>query len=267
MRSSGCARWQSPDGCLIAPTPEAEARRDLAAAREGRLLLSRLDAWLLDQARPYLGRRVLEIGCGHGNLTRLLLDREQVVAIDVDPDSVRVMRERFGGDANVTPLIEDITSPGALALRRFDLDTAISVNVLEHIADDMTALRHIHEIVAPGGHVIAVAPAHPWLYGSMDRAVGHYRRYTRASLRARLDEIGAQVVVIGYTNMLGALGWWLHGKVLRRRGPQPAQLRAFDRLVPLLRRIEGRLGAPFGLSVVSVSKKRPAPLQATGAFS
>ncbi len=239
---------------VVEPQSEAAART-LFEAREGRLLLNNLDAWLLDQVRPYIGWRVLEVGCGHGNLTRLLLDRELVVAADADPAGVRVMRERFGQYANVIPCVADITDPAALALRDYGCDTVISVNVLEHIADDVTALRYMHDLLTPGGHVIVVAPAHPWLYGPMDRAVGHYRRYTLGRLRTRIEQAGAEPVALHYTNALGALGWWVNGRVLRQHGPNRAQLRMFNRLTPLLRWIESRVRPPFGLSVVSVSQK------------
>lgn len=232
------------------------AASSLDVARERRLLLDRLDRWLVEQVKPYIGQRVLEVGCGHGNLTRLLLDRERVVAIDADAESVGVVQQRFGGYVHVTSLAHDITDAAVLALRREAVDTAISFNVLEHIADDVTALRHMHEVVVSGGYMIVVAPALPALYGPMDRALGHRRRYTLASMRERLALVEARSVALYYTNPLGAVGWFLNGRVLRQRELWRVQLRLFNRLVPALARAERRLRPPFGLSVVSVSQRR-----------
>jgi SAM-dependent methyltransferase len=225
----------------------------MEAVRERRLLLSALDAWLLNQVRPYIGQRVLEVGCGHGNLTSFLLDRELIMATDMDSDSVREVRDSFADHNNLVAWVYDITDPAVLALSEHCFDTVMCLNVLEHIADDMAALRHMCDLLVPGGRLILIVPAHQCLYGSIDSSIGHYRRYTRRSLRERLNCAGLDVLELYYTNPLGALGWFVNGRILGRTVPGTGQLGVFNRLVPLLAWLERRVRPPFGISVVSVS--------------
>ena len=85
-------------------------------------------------------------------------------------------------------------------------------------------------------------------------SIDHYRRYTRRSLRERLNRAGLDVLELYYTNPLGALGWFINGRILGRTVPGAGQLRVFNRLVPPLAWLERRVRPPFGISVVSVSR-------------
>lgn len=227
----------------------------LQEVRERRLLIDLCDRWLFEEIAQFVGDRVLEVGCGMGNLTRYLLDRELVVAIDLDPNSVRSVSQQFSRCANVQAFIYDITDPSVLELGHFGFDTAISLNVLEHVEDDGLALRHIWQILRPGGRLALIAPAHSWLYGAMDSAIGHYRRYDKRLLEDELRGAGFHVECQRYMNGLGALGWFVNGRILRRSVPPKGQLRAFNLLVPFVRAFE-RLMPPFwGISLLSISRK------------
>ena len=81
----------------------------LQEVRERRLLIDRCDGWLFDEIAPFLGQRVLEVGCGLGNLTRHLRDRELVVAVDLAADSVTHVSEQFSAYANVRAFAFDIS--------------------------------------------------------------------------------------------------------------------------------------------------------------
>lgn len=227
----------------------------LQAVREGRLLINNYDKWLFETFEPFIGQRVLEVGCGLGNLMVHLLDRELVMGIEVAANAVRDVKQRFAKTPNITVRQIDIVKPDALALGKYKLDTAVSMNVLEHIEDDETALANIGKILVPGGHVILVLPAHTWLYGTMDVSIGHYRRYTREMLRERVENAGFQVVTDGYVNSLGALGWWFNGRVLHKQVPPKAQLNLFNIVVPVQRFIERIFPTPFGISVMMVAQK------------
>jgi SAM-dependent methyltransferase len=227
----------------------------LQAVREGRLLIDRYDAWLFRKIEAHLGRRVLEIGCGLGNMSGRLLDRERVVAIDNSAESVAAVQSRFAAHPNFRAAVVSITAPEALALQAELFDSAVSLNVFEHIADDRLALRNTHSLLQPGGRFVLIVPAHDWLYGTMDRAIGHYRRYTRAALGAKMAAAGFRVVQQHYVNMLGALGWWFNARVVGRHTPPTGQLRLFNALVPLLAAVEDRLTPPFGISLLSIAVK------------
>jgi len=215
------------------------------------------NAWLGRAFAPWAGRRVLEIGAGIGTITEhLARHAELVCALEVDPFYVRRLGNRFRGRANVEPLQADVALADweRLAARRFD--TIVLSNVLEHIEDDAKAVQTFAKILPAGGRVIIFVPALPSLFGSLDEAVGHHRRYLPASLRAVLESNGFAVEQLKYMNLVGIPGWFLNGKVLGRRTLSPLQLRLYDRLAPSLASAEAALRIPVGMSLLSVARRR-----------
>src|SRR5262249_37666151 len=135
------------------------------------------------------------------------------------------------------------------------LDTVLCSNVLEHIADDRAALLAIHDVLAPGGHVVLIVPALKALYGSIDRAIHHYRRYSRDEVAEKMREAGFEVEHLSYFNMLGVPGWWLNAVVLKREAVPGMQARIADLLVPWLKVERQLLGPPFGMSLLAVGRR------------
>ncbi|MBI4014260.1 MAG: glycosyltransferase, partial [Candidatus Rokubacteria bacterium] len=214
----------------------------------------RYNRWMFRQLAPHLGQRVLEIGSGIGNLTRYLVGRELVVATDVNPRYLRILANTFERHTRVRVLPLDLGRFDPAALAEHRLDTVVCLNVLEHIEDDRTALARLHAALAPGGRLVVLVPAHRWLYGGIDRAVHHHRRYERAELVERLAEAGFRVERAWFFNGLGVLGWYLNSVLFRRTRVPGLQLRLQNLLVPLLR-AESALPLPFGLSVIAVGRK------------
>ncbi len=214
----------------------------------------RYNRWMFQQLAPHIGQRVLEIGSGIGSLTRHLLGRELVIASDVNPQYVRILADTFDRHTRVRAVPLDLGEfdPAALAADR--LDTVVCLNVLEHVEDDRAALARLHAALAPGGRLVLLVPAHQRLYGGIDRAIHHYRRYDRAELIERLRRAGFAVERASFFNRLGALGWYVNSVVLRRRRLPGLQVRLQDILVPLLR-AESALPLPFGLSLIAVARK------------
>jgi 2-polyprenyl-3-methyl-5-hydroxy-6-metoxy-1,4-benzoquinol methylase len=204
-----------------------------------------------------LGRRVIEIGCGIGNFTRLLLDTsELVIAIDVEPGCIERLRARYPSQANLHSFACDVMDPAFADLQSFHADSCVCLNVLEHIKDDREALRRMAEVIEPGGVVILIVPAFPSLYGPIDELLGHHRRYTRAGIRKLADAAGLSVKTAHYLNAIGFFGWWTNAHILRRQAKSAAQIEVFDRyIVPLASRIEQWMHPPLGQSLFIVLKK------------
>ncbi len=234
----------------------------LEEVRKRRLLIGSCDAALFEQIQPFLGRRVLEVGAGHGNLIPHLLDRDLVVATDVDPGSISEIQRRFAKYPNVVSKIYDITHPSAVELHVHECDTVVALNILEHVDDDCAAIRNVTQILVPGGRAIIIVPAFQALYGTMDASIGHYRRYSKSDLASRLGEAGLRVEKQSYFNVLGMIGWFVNGKFLRQTVAPSSQLRLFNSIYPLVRRLESLLPSMAGLSLVSISRK-PANGQGT----
>jgi len=214
--------------------------------------------WQLDSMRPYLGRRILEVGCGVGSVLALLGARELLAGVDMDEEMVRHASERFRGREGFLFSQMDISAPAPPEVKRLaalGFDTVVSINVLEHIEDDVKALRMMASLVGPGGHVALLVPAHPALYGPYDAVDGHIRRYTRSRLEHVIAAAGLERRFVRRFNLVGGVGWWWQYKVLKKSIHGQAQFGLMTRLVPLCRWAERLVAPPFGLSLVAVCRK------------
>lgn len=213
-------------------------------------------AWQYRLAARELGRRIIEIGCGIGNFTGLLLDRDAVVAVDVEPGCIERLTERYPDRSNLHARTCDLTAAAFLDLASFHADSCVCLNVLEHIEDDQEALRRMAAVLAPGGIITLLVPAFPSLYGPIDKLLGHYRRYTRESISRLAEATGLHVQTSHYMNAIGFFGWWANAHILKREAQSAAQIGFFDRyVVPIASRVEGWVRPPFGQSLFIVLKK------------
>lgn len=214
-------------------------------------------AWQHRLAARELGPRVIEIGCGIGNFTGLLLDsREAVTAIDAEPGCIDRLLDRYPGQVNLHAFACDVLAPAFTDLQSFRADSCVCLNVLEHIEDDREALRRMAAVLAPGGIVVLIVPAFPSLYGPIDDRLGHHRRYTRASISRLAEAAGLTVKFSRYLNAIGFFAWWTNAHILKRRAQSAAQIEVFDRyVVPISSRLEGWMHPPFGQSLFIVLKK------------
>jgi 2-polyprenyl-3-methyl-5-hydroxy-6-metoxy-1,4-benzoquinol methylase len=209
--------------------------------------------WIYAQIGPFLGSRILDVGCGIGNITQFYVDREIVVGVDVVSEELIVARERFAGrDFEAHHM--DVSSPSLLQFKEKQLDTAVCLNVLEHIEDDVHALRNMAATLSPGGRICLLVPVNKWLFGPMDAIDHHFRRYTKAELNAKLAEACLTVEHQNYFNMLGIAAWFFTNRVLRRSMAAPAQYSVYDTIVPALSWVEKWLPPPAGLSLVTICK-------------
>lgn len=239
------------------PNHPAEAAGDVvgAATLERIAAAPRFNRWMYHRLSRWIGQRVLEVGSGIGNMSQFFCDRERVVLTDTEPWYRERLRERFGGRPHLS-VAEVMLPQGTGALGGETFDTIVCLNVLEHIEDDRGSLAAMRGLLAPGGNLVLLVPALPFLYGSLDRALGHYRRYTRRSLRDRFREADLSLRHLEYFNLAGMPGWWLTGRVLRRRLIPAGAMRAYDALVPLFR-CERFLPWRLGQSLIAIGQ-RPA---------
>ncbi|MGE4218806.1 MAG: class I SAM-dependent methyltransferase [Alphaproteobacteria bacterium] len=209
-------------------------------------------AWIMAQIAPILGGHVLEFGCGVGTLTAdIARYADRLHAVDIDPRAVEAAKNRLAGQPNVQVECADATGFQAGA----GYDAIVMLDVLEHIEDHAAMLSRVSALLRPGGRVVLKVPAHRFLYGEMDRAVGHHRRYSRQALRSVLAGAGLRPGRIWTFNAAAVPGWWWHGRVKRRNVAPAADVARFDRLVPLLRRVESVIPPPFGLSYFAVGTR------------
>jgi len=211
--------------------------------------------WISERFAPHLGRRIVEVGAGIGTFTDHLLARRPdaaVTAIEPAANNFPHLLRHFADDARVAPVrgYLDGSLPAASA------DSVVAVNVLEHVEDDAGFLRDAARVLAPGGHLLLFVPALPALFGTLDRAFEHFRRYTRPVLRARLADAGLEPREVSYVNLPGVAAWWLSGKVLRKTTVSARDARLYDRwVIPWVRAVERRWSPPLGQSLIAIARK------------
>ncbi len=230
---------------------------DVQIELEQQQRLAKADAylyWLFKNLEPFIGQRVLDVGCAIGNITQFFIDREHVVGIDVAPEMVAAIKERFAGRVNFRAYVYDITQPSVMALSEERLDTIVCAHVLEHVVDDQAALRHMRALLPQGGRLILLVPVVKWVWGVLDEATGHQRRYTWPELRDLLTRMGFEIEDHWYVNFLAIFGWFFTGRILRRKIIPTGQYSFYNRITPLLARLETWIRPPIGLSVVCICR-------------
>jgi len=221
-----------------------------------RSALRNYNNWIWERVRRYVGQRVLELGAGTGAMTRFLYGRELIVATDKETPYVDRLLNAFRRRPGIIVERLDPESDDAQRLAHHNFDTVLCINVLEHTQNDVAALKNAHALLQSGGRVIVFVPAGRSLYGSMDRSVGHLRRYERDELASKLRDAGFEVEDIGFQNRTSKLAWWMNSKVLQRAELPSAQSKVFDRFVPLIRALDGT-NPSTGLSLIAVGRKLP----------
>jgi SAM-dependent methyltransferase len=212
-------------------------------------------AYWAERLRPFLGRRVLDVGAGLGATARVLAgSAERWSCLEPDPELAARLRAAVScGELPphcevVERFVEDLGPSGAY-------DTVLYVDVLEHIEHDRQQIERAASLLAPGGHVVVLSPAHNWLFSPFDAAIGHHRRYDKRMLRA-LSPAGCQLVSLGYLDSVGLLLSLGNAVVLRRDMPTRANIRFWDRVVvPVSRRIDPLLRFTLGKSIFAAWRK------------
>src|SRR5580692_5860512 len=222
----------------------------------------RFTRWMADVVRPHVGDRVLEIGAGIGNMSVHLMPRSIYWATDVNPYYLNYLETlRPARPYMHVAYTDGMKAESYPAGQNFD--TVVCLNVIEHVPDDVGALRNIRDSLTDGGTAIVLVPFGPQLYGSLDEVLGHCRRYTEEQLVELAQQAGFQVKQILKFNRPGVPAWWFNGKVLRRQTFGMGQIRLLNLLTPIFRRIDPWLPLP-PLSIIAVLRKqesRDVPLQ------
>ena len=202
----------------------------------------RFTKWMADTIRPYLGERVLEIGAGIGNLTSNLVPRTVYWASDINPHYLDRLKKLQSTRPYLRVQFTDASAGETYPEERFD--TVICLNVVEHLEDDVNALRNIRAALQKNGRAIVLVPNGPALYGSLDRVLGHYRRYTRKQLAEACEQAGFHVEATLRFNRIGAPGWWLNGRVLKKQTFGFWQIKVLNTILPIIRPIDRFLPFP-----------------------
>lgn len=228
--------------------PGAQTLHALSAA-------PRFNRWMADTIRPFVGDRVLEIGSGIGNLTRALVrGRARYVATDISPEHMVRLQSRFPQRPHLEAHYCDLTKPEDFTPFSNAMDTVICLNVLEHVDDDVMGLKNIYSILDHGGRAIVLVPEGMSVYGTIDQALGHFRRYSEDELQRKMEATGFQVERIVRFNRVSRPAWFVSGRIVKRTALDVNQMRLYDRFVWLWRKIDPLL--PWKpTSIIAIARK------------
>lgn len=234
---------------------------DLTESLKKRQKINRYSQWMYNNFKQYIGRRVLDIGSGTGNIISFFVNEcEKVVATDIFTEEIQYMKNRFKTNSNFECIMFDISKDDIFELKEFCFDTVTCVNVLEHIEDDLDAVKKMKEIVARNGKIVILVPAMSKAYGTMDKACGHYRRYDKGDLEKIADTLGLKIISNKYMNPFGLIPWIIKGTIQKKQstfsddlGDKTSSL--YNLAACVLENIEKVIKAPFGISQIVVLEK------------
>ncbi|MBI2085869.1 class I SAM-dependent methyltransferase [Candidatus Daviesbacteria bacterium] len=204
--------------------------------------------WTVKKFESFLKGDILEVGCGIGNFTLFLKKYGNVRAIDINENYLKQSAE---GGLKIG--FGDIEK-GKYFFGDQKFDCIVCLNVLEHISNDRAAIKNIAGLLKKDGNLILLVPAHPQLYGAIDESIGHYRRYTKEKVVNLIEENNLKIVKIRRLNFLGAIGWFISGRIFKNEKVSSFNIACFNLISPLLL-LEDIYEPPFGTSILAVAKK------------
>jgi len=214
----------------------------------------RFNRWMAETLMPHMGARVLEIGAGIGNISGWLMPRDRFVASDINPFYLDYLTNLAINRPYMEVMRIDLHDASTFATIQRQFDTIVCLNVLEHVPDPLVALRNMNSALEEGGRALIYVPQGPWLYSSLDTVLGHRCRYTPEALRQELEATGFTVESMSGFNRASVPGWYLNGRIMKRSHLSRSQLKLFDTMVPLLRRIDKWIPLP-PIGIVAVARK------------
>lgn len=205
---------------------------------------------------PFLKGDILEVGAGFGGTTSFICSKEHRSWVCLEPDDKLAARLREQVKSGKLPSQCEVITGTTASIQGRSFDTIIYIDVLEHIEHDSAEILQATRLLKPGGNLIVLSPAFQTLYSEFDKAIGHYRRYTKKTLRAcnnpQLTEITAM-----YLDSLGCALSFGNRLFTQQSQPKLKQLLFWDRcIIPISRWIDPILSNFFGRSVIVVWQKR-----------
>lgn len=214
--------------------------------------------WILEEFRPFLGKKLVEVGAGTGSFSELLLAEKPESLAVIEPSEMFQYLSQNVAQIETSARVEyfnSIFSETAATLAEKP-DTIIYVNVLEHIEDDRGELEKVYETLDAGGRCLIFVPAFMSLYGAFDEKVGHFRRYTREEVEEKGRAAGFRVTKSIYFDFVGMLPWWIKYRLLKSDSLESGAVTLYDKIaVPVTKQFERFFKFPAGKNILTVLEK------------
>lgn len=215
--------------------------------------------WVLNIFKPYLGKKVLEVGAGSGSFTELIATTkpDSIIAIEPSEEMYPLLEQTARGHKGLIETHKKYFSDVRGEIKKKKVDAAVYINVFEHIEDDEQELKYLYETLPKGAHICIFVPAGPRLMSDFDRSIGHYRRYTKQELIDKAEAAGFTVKLARRFDIAGILPWYLKFTLMKSTKMEPGLAKVYDTfVVPVVSRVEKIGEPPFGKNVILVAEKK-----------
>jgi 2-polyprenyl-3-methyl-5-hydroxy-6-metoxy-1,4-benzoquinol methylase len=215
----------------------------------------KFNEWMYKTISPFCKGRILEIGSGIGNISRFFInDHREIVLSDLRDNYCEILKSKFQNEVIKIDLVDpDFENKYSKLLGTFD--SLFALNVVEHIEDDIQAIANCKKLLKKDGVLIILVPAYQALFNNFDVELEHFRRYTRSSLKKIINANQLTIEKTFSFNFIGIFGWFISGKVLRKKTIPEGQMGLFNLLVPIFKLADLVTFKKIGLSVICVSVK------------
>ncbi len=216
---------------------------------------NKFNRWMYETIKPFCKGKILEIGCGIGNISEFFIqDSQDIVLSDLRENYLEIVSKKFTNPTIKINLIDpEFDTKYDEIIGKFD--TVFALNVIEHIEDDKQAIANCKKLLKKGGNLIILVPAYQFLFNNFDKELEHFRRYTRKKIETVIAENHLEIVNSFYFNFIGIIGWYVSGSILKKKTIPENQMGLFNLLVPVFRWADKIILNKIGLSVICVSKK------------
>src|SRR3989344_6305427 len=214
--------------------------------------------WLIRHFSKYLSGEILEVGCGIGNFSRLLGKYGKVHATDINGDYLKRIKKELKLQENNHIKVGFGDIEKKLFSFKFGrkFHSIVCLNVLEHLKNDQKSLKNLYSFLKPEGFLILLVPADKILFGKIDEAVFHYRRYGKSELKSLVGSEGFQILSLKKLNFLGGLGWFFFGKILESKRISKSKVSLYSKLAPFFLWFEKFIEPPIGTSLLLIARKQ-----------
>jgi ubiquinone/menaquinone biosynthesis C-methylase UbiE len=214
--------------------------------------------WVVKKFQNYVGKVILEVGAGKGNFTKHLSKKfpnSKIISLEPSVELFMELEKNTKDLENVT-IFNDFSISIVEDLKKFNIDTVIYNNVLEHVQNDIQELKEVREIMLDGGHIITYSPAMKYLYSKFDKSIGHYRRYSKKEINEKMNINNFKVVENYYCEFVGSLLWFLKFKIIKSANLEESNVKFYDKIIfPIISFFEPRKGVIFGKNILTIGLK------------
>lgn len=223
-------------------------------------LADNFNQWMYETIQPFCQGDILEIGSGTGNISNFFLsNKKNIFLSDIRDSYCEILQTKFSsyknllGVQNIDLIDPSFDSKFSNHLEKYN--TVFALNVVEHIENDSLAIANCKKMLKSGGRLIILVPAYQSLYNRFDEELFHYKRYNKSKLGSLFLQNDFTLEKQFYFNALGIAGWYVSGKLMRKKIIPKGQMSFYNKIVPIAKILDLLLLKKIGLSVISVGRK------------